>query len=466
MAEPGANPEDKAPGFSSRASAPGRLSLDVLVSYSLPSVGFGFTGLLFVIYLMKFSTDVLLIAPGVIGTLFALSRLWDAISDPLVGYLSDRTHSRLGRRRSWMLAAALPVAVGIWMLWSPPPSLTGVGVVVWMAIALFVYETASTAFFIPYGALGVELTPLYHERTRLFGYRHVISALGLVMGLGAYSFIDQAGDPREAARLMASVGACLVAAFCLYSAWRLPERREYQGRGSSGILRSVSDVLRNPHARRLLIVYFIDSFGAASIGMLVPYVTEYVLNRPDLAAPIILIYFIPQFLFTPLWIRLSKKFGKKVLWLSSMWVSVFGFAALFFIDDGNNPLIWLVPPILGFAGGCAPIVAPSIKADIIDYDEYRTGERKEGAYLAAWNFIRKSAGAVTAFIVGWMLQELDFRPNMEQSEGTKVALRTLFSLIPAVCFAVGALIFSGFEFNEAEHRAVRRAIEEGGDRRE
>jgi GPH family glycoside/pentoside/hexuronide:cation symporter len=432
----------------------------VIVSYGLPSVGFGFTGLLFIIFLMKFSTDVLLIAPAVMGGLIAASRLWDAVSDPVAGYLSDRTQARMGRRRSWMMAASLPVAVGIWMLWSPPTFLSGLGIVAWMAAALFVYETASTAFFIPYGALGVELSRRYHERTRIFGYRHAISALGLVLGVMAYRFITEAENIREAAASMALVGAPLVAVLCLYSAWRLPERKEYQGRGSDAMLRSFVDVFRNRHARRLLAVYFIDSFGVASIGMLIPYVTEYVFQRPDLAMYIVLLYFIPQFLFTPLWLFLSRRVGKKRLWIFSMWGTALGFLALFFIESGDDILIWIVPPLLGMAGGCAPIVAPSIKADIIDYDEYRTGERKEGAYLAVWNFVRKSAGAVTALITGIVLQQLDFKPNQEQTEATKLALRALFSLTPAICYAIGALIFAGFDFNEAEHGEVRRALDE------
>jgi len=447
-------------GRGSDSTGRDRLGLSVVLTYGLPSVGFGFTGLIFMIFLMKFSTDVLLIAPAVMGTLIAVSRLWDAVSDPLAGYLSDRTRSALGRRRSWMLGAGLPVGLGIWMLWSPPLSLSSVEVVVWMAVALFVYETASTAFFIPYGALGVELSSNYHERTRLFGYRHVISALGLLAGVGAYRFIDQAENTREAVATIGLLGAPLVACLCLYTAWRLPERPEYQGRGSPEILRSFADVFRNPHARRLLVVYFIDSFGVASIGMLIPYVTQYVFHQPELASSIILFYFLPQFLFTPLWLRLARRYGKKRLWLCSMWATAAGFAALFFVAEGGSVLIWIVPPLLGLAGGCAPIVAPSIKADIIDFDEYQTGERKEGAYLAVWNFVRKSAGAVTALITGWVLQQFDFQPNQEQAEGAKLALRALFSLTPAVCYALGALVFAGFEFNETEHAEVRRVLDE------
>ena len=192
-------------GAHARSDPNAPLSLGVIVSYALPSVGFGATGLLFIMYLMKFSTDVLLIAPAIMGSLIAVSRLWDAVSDPLAGYLSDRTRARAGRRRSWMMGASLPVGVGIWMLWSPPSALSDLGVIVWMAAALFLYETASTAFFIPYGALGVELSQRHHERTRIFGYRHAVSALGLALGVLAYRFVTEAEDIRAAAASVAAV---------------------------------------------------------------------------------------------------------------------------------------------------------------------------------------------------------------------------------------------------------------------
>ena len=93
-------------------------------------------GTLFATYLMKFSTDVLAIAPAAMGTIIFASRLWDAISDPMAGYLSDRTNSRFGRRRSWLFMAAIPMGLGLIMIWSPPTFIDGVTLIVWMAVAL------------------------------------------------------------------------------------------------------------------------------------------------------------------------------------------------------------------------------------------------------------------------------------------------------------------------------------------
>lgn len=447
--------EPKGPGSASRE----RLSLGVIWIYCLPTVGIGMMGLLFTMYLMKFSTDVLGIAPAAMGTLFALSRFWDAVSDPMAGYLSDRTTAKIGRRRSWMLASALPLAVGIVCLWSPPVGISGITLVLWMAGALLLYETASTAYFIPHGALGVELTPNYHERTRLFGYRHVITALGLLLGLAAFWLIDTAEDTRSAAFWVSVVGGSLIAGLILFSTARLRERTDFQGRGGTAAFASFRDVVRNPHARLLLIVYGIETFGVASIAMLVPYLTEYVFQAKELTIPIIACYFVPQFIFTPFWITLSRRVGKKSLWVFSMAVTACAFSAFFIVPEEPSVWVFILAGLLGLAGGAGAVAAPSIKADIIDFDELETGERKEGAYLAVWNFVRKAAGGLTAIITGFALELADFTPNAEQTETAKLVIRLLFSLVPGGCYAVGTLLFMRFRFNEAEHAEVRAALD-------
>lgn len=435
-----------------------RLAWGVIWAYSLPRISFGIMGLLFGTYFMKFSTDVLLIAPAAIGALLAASRMWDAVSDPLAGFLSDRTQSRFGRRRAWMFFAALPMGLGLIMIWSPPTMLEGIMLVGWMALAMFLYETASTAFFVPHGAIGVELTPNYHERTRLYGWSHVIGAIGSILGLVSLYFMDIADDKRSYAFLLSLVAGITVTTIVLWSTKMLPERTDYQGRGGTNVFRSFWDVFRNPHARLLLFVFAIETFGAASIGLLVPYLMEYVIVGMDgMMVFILLVYTIPQFIFTPMWIRLARKFGKKKIWAFAMWLNAIAFGSFFFAL-GNIPLIWMLTFMVGFASGAGAVVAPSIKADVIDYDEYLTGERKEGTYYAVWNFVRKGAGSLTAIVTGFALQISGFEPNVEQSEEVRLTMRGLFALLPAACYVVGALMFTRFSFNEAEHSEVREAL--------
>lgn len=437
-----------------------QLSVATIWAYCLPAVGVAFPGVLMSIYLMKFSTDVLLVAPAAMGVIFGVGRIWDAISDPVAGYLSDRSSAARGRRRSWMLAAALPVAITTVMIWSPLPGLDGTALVLWMGLALIAYETAMTAFLVPHGALGMELTSNYHERTRLFGYRHVLIAGGSVLGMGGVFLLRTATEPRLTAFLLAAVSGAIVAGTIVFAAARLPERADFQGRGARAIGKSFSDVFRNPHGRLLLAVFAIENFGAASIGMLAPYVMEYLVKAPQFTELFILVYFVPQFALTPIWIRLAKRFGKKNMWVFSMSAMALGYLAMFFIEEGRYALIFGVVALLGLGGGCGSVVGPAIQADVIDYDEYQTGERKEGAYVAIWNFVRKAAAGVTAMMTGFVLQAVGFEPNVEQSENTKLAMRALIGLLPAVCYAFGTLIFLRFGLNEREHAALQRELEQ------
>jgi len=434
------------------------LPAKVLWAYALPSAGLAFMGILFTLHLMKFSTDVQLISPLAMGTLLTAARIWDGVTDPGAGYQSDRTRSLFGRRRSWMIAAAPFLALAMLMLWAPPRALEGAALVLWMAVALLVYETASTAFAIPHGALGVELTPHYHERTRLFGYRHLIGAIGTISGLGAYWILTHSDDSRSVTSWVALAGGSAFLGLVMYAVRRLPERSDARLPSASPAA-SFADVMQNPHARLLVLVYGIENFGSASIGMLPPYVTQYVVNIPDLTVPIILLFSVPQFALTPIWIRLARRFGKKALWKVSMATTAVGFGALTFVPEGPSFAIFALPFLLGVAAGCGAVVSPSVQADVIDYDEYRTGERKEGAYLAVFNLVRKCAAALPAGLTGLALALTGFQPNVEQTESTKLAMRAITGMAPALCYLIGTLLFLRFAFNEAEHTEVRRALD-------
>jgi Na+/melibiose symporter-like transporter len=422
-------------------------------------------GLLFATYLMKFATDVLLIAPAIMGSLIAASRLWDAVSDPLAGYLSDRTKSRFGRRRIWLYCSAVPMGLGLIMMWSPPTLLEGMQLVIWMALALWVYETASTAFFVPYGALGAELTPNYHERTRFFGYVHMIGAIGSLGGLFFVYLLGDAEDKRAMAFTLSMIAGISVTTLVLISTYYLPERADFQGKAMSNPFRSLMDIIRNPHALLLLFVIGIETFGAASIGLLVPYMVDYVIPEENIPfskaiyfPALLATYTVPQFLFAPLWIKLAGTVGKKRLWGLSLWATAGIFVAYYFSLE-YPILIWILSFLLGLVSGVGSVIYPSIQADVIDYDEYLTGERKEGTYLAALNLVRKSAGSVTAFVTGIVLQLVGFEPNVEQSTATQEALRSLFALLPAACYVFGAVAFMRFSLNEGEHDKVRLTIE-------
>jgi GPH family glycoside/pentoside/hexuronide:cation symporter len=442
-----------------------RVSMSIAAAYGAPGIGAGYMYLMLSLYVMKFSTDVLLIAPAVMGAIFSVSRIWDAVSDPLVGYLSDRTGGRFGRRRTWIVGSMVPIAGAFVMVFSPPDSLTGSALTTWMAVAIIGFYSAMTVFFVPHLSLGAELSENYHERSRLFGVRHAFFTFGSILALlSFYALIEaeqqSAQAVRQTARSLALLAAGVMAVLIGVAVSRLRERPDYPGRVNENPFQAFADVWRNPHARLVIVVTFVENIGSAAIGALTLYIAQYVVGAAIWAPAIILCYMAPSTFSVPLWIPLSRRFGKVRLWIFSMLVTGVSFGTVVFLPfvDGVNlklTFISVVAVFAGLAAGCGGTISPSIQGDVIDYDEYMTGERKEGSYFAAWNFVYKSAVGVMLLFTGFVLEFSGFVPNQAQTMTVQVAMVTLYGAFPLVCYVIGALLFTRFKLDEAEHARIR-----------
>ena len=452
------------------AGALERLPAGTVAAYGMPAVGAGYMYLLVGLYVMKFSTDVLLISPLVMGLIFSASRVWDAVSDPLVGYLSDRTRSRFGRRRTWMAASVVPIGALFVMIFAPPPTLTGASLIAWMAVAVIGFYSVMTVFFVPHLSLGAELSTNYHERSRLFGYRHGFFTFGYISSLVTMQlligFEAEGGETVRHWALLLSIPACVgMAALVLFAVAKLRERPEFQGRVGTSPLRAFADVWRNEHSRLLIIVTLIENIGSAAIGALTLYVTQYVVGAPHMGPAVILAYMIPSAFSVPLWIPLSRRIGKVRLWMYSMIGTGLSFGGMFALPflppEWRLGTMFVFAALAGLAAGCGGTVGPSVQGDVIDYDEHLTGERKEGSYFAAWNFVYKSAVGIMLALTGFVLDFSGFVPNQPQALSTQVWIVGLYGLFPLICYAIGAALFSRFKLNEAAYAEIRRKLDGG-----
>ena len=450
-------------GGAAARAASGPVSVQRIFDYNLPAVSMGFMFLLVNMYLMKFATDVLLMAPAVIGTIFGLSRIWDAVTDPLVGFWTDRTQTRMGRRRPWLLGSILPLGLSFYVMWNPPTGLSSMELTAWMAFGVFLFYTAMTIVVVPHQSLGAEISNEPHQRTRIFGGRHAFYVLGSFGALGAMSLMIEAPDVRAMASRISGFTIFVGALFTLWMVWRVPERPEYQGRGGKNPFASYADIFRNRHARLLLIVFLVESLGSATINALTIYVAEYVVGTPAFAPLYILFYMIPSALFVPFWVKVSGRFGKKRIWMFSTFVAGLGFGAMFLLQEGDVVMISVLAAILGFNGSAGSVVAPSIQADVIDFDELETGERKEGAYFAAWNFVYKFGTGLTLMLTGFVLEFSGFVPNAAQGEEALFALKALYGLFPLCCYLFATFLLSRFRLDEAAHERVRKLLDERVD---
>lgn len=434
------------------------VSTSVLLSYSPPVAGL--SGPLFIVqfYFLNFATDVLLLAPLSVGLLFAAGRVWDAISDPIVGTLSDRTQTRLGRRRPWMLAGVPFLMLSFVMIWSPPDLESG-AMYAWATLALFSFYTAYTMYSVPHSALGAELTTDYHERNRIFGANSAAFTFGMLLAFGGMQYVMNAEDSRVAASRLAFGVAALLPFVLLVPPFRLREKVEYQGRGATSSLGAMRDVLANPHARLLLTVQFCQLAGSGVLGLMAPYLMRYVVKRPDLVGVMPGIFVIATILSIPIWVRITRHIGKKTAWIIGLFGSGVSFGMILLVAEGDLALLGVMLCSAGFFVGCGMMVGNSILADVIDWDELRTGERKEGAYSAAWGFAIKSATAIIIVLVSGALQFSDFEANQDQTEGTLWMLRILNGGLPLVMYTIAGFLFMRFALDESAHAEVRAELD-------
>ncbi len=437
-----------------------RVPTSRILTYSAPLLAVFASNALLGLYLLNYSTDVLLLGHALVGTLLLVARVWDAVSDPLAGYLSDRTRSRWGRRRPWFAASALPLGLGIVALWSPPAPLEGPALATWFAVAVLVYYTAYTCFRVPHMAMGAELSRGYHDRTRVFGVMQIVENLGMALGAIGLFFLERADDQRSFAGALSVMVAIGVAVLIGVMTVRIRERSEFQGRGGTSPFTSFRDVLSNPHARLLVVIFFAEQLGFSSMIVLLPYLSDYVLETPGSTAIFAGTTLAAMAASIPVWVRVSRRFGKQPTWLFSALVKILVFAAMFTLQAGDFTELLVLVALFGIFMGSGTVIGPSLKADVIDWDEARTGERKEGSYFATWNFAQKAAGGVAIWIVGTSLAMTGYEPGVTQSEGTLLGIRWLAAALPAGLHVIAGALIYRFSLDEAAHRRAR--AEAGG----
>lgn len=430
-----------------------------LVAYAAPAISTSFVFTAVSLYLLKFSTDVLLLAPATVGLIFAIGRFWDAFTDPIVGHLSDRTKTRLGRRRPWLLASALPVALAYFAIWSPPAFLSDAQLSLWLGVSILGFYTAITAFTVPYTALGAELSSGYHDRTRVFGAKAFGDHIGIVLGAVALLVMENAAAPRTAASSVALVAGALMILCTVWALTTLREPVEHQGRGGNKRPHAAfADVLRNREARILVAVFFLEMLGYQIFVVMLPYVTEYVLETPGSTAYYLFGAILTTLVTLPAWGPLSRRFGKANVWRASLVVKTVVFAGMALVGPGDWLLIGGLTVVFGAATGGGAVLGPSLKADVVDSDEARTGERKEGTFFAAWGLAIKMAVGLAILSSGLLLSGVGFRPNVPQTPEALLGIKAAVSLFPVACHVLAIALLARLRMDQTDHERIRTRI--------
>lgn len=437
------------------------LSLIDKFAYALPAIPLAVIGIPVYVFLPKFYTDTLGLSISSVGVLLMAVRLFDALTDPVIGYLSDRTKAKYGRRKPYMAAGSVGLAVSILFLFSPP-ELTSDLMTAYFGFWLFTLFLFWTIITIPYESLGPELTPDYHERTSLFAFRDGFIIIGTLLAAASPMLADavlesmgRTPGEKERFSLMACGFAPMIVLFTIYSIARIRER--YPGSSSQGLFKGFASVFQNRPFVILITAYTISALGSNLPATMILYYVEYVLQTGN-AEIFLLVYFITGILFIPIWIMISKRIGKKRAWIISMVINTGAFSGVFFLGPGDALIYGVLVFLSGIGFGAGLMLPSSIQADVIDYDQMLTGNRREGRYIGLWSIAKKLAAALGVGIGLVLMGQTGYTPNMVQEESTIIMLRVLYALVPCICNVFAIAIISFYPISEEMHIRIKKKI--------
>ncbi|MEQ8493695.1 MAG: MFS transporter, partial [Gammaproteobacteria bacterium] len=378
-----------------------------LAAFGLLAVPLASGGLPVALYLAPFYARELGLGLTGLGLVLTLIRLSDVVTDPLIGALSDRTPARFGRRGLW-IALGVPVMAGAtWAVFVPP---TAPGLA-YVAISFGLLYLGWTLIGIPLGAWVAELSPDYHERSRLSGARTWGNLLGAllavlapltVVALGRAGIVPFAGADPESLAPTLRVLACLTIALLVVSVpWLLLSvpQPQFAARGRHDLRGGLAVIAANRAFRRLLLSSVCAAVGWHAINTLFVFFATFYLGASQAEWPLILLaYMGAQLVGTPLVVRLAPRFEKHrmVAWLSSVQIALFALVLL--LPPGSWQLYALLTMLTGLLAPVVPVLGPSMAADVIDEDELASGAQRGALFMALWGMADKLAVAIAAAV--------------------------------------------------------------------
>ena len=434
------------------------------------------------IFYAIFLTDAVGLEPRLASVAALMGIVWDAINDPLVGTLSDRVHTRWGRRRPFLLLFSIPFGLGFLLLWWAPPWESQIGLMVHVTLAYMISDSLQTLVSVPFYALTPEMTPDYDERTRLTGFRMFFNLLAsLVAAVLAPVIVDGALAAgftlRQGYLAVAALFGGLAAVPFLVMVFFVRER--FASRGADPLkLRDIAGAAwGNVPFRFATGIYILNWITFDLVGLMLPFILIYWVAGGDLLATtevlgveialesaVLGLMLVTAVVALPLWTWLAGAIGKRLAYMAGMGFWAVVQMLVIFVQPGQVTFILVLGVLAGLSVSTAHVLPDAIFPDVIEWDELRTRRRCEGAYYGLKNFARKLAGAVAVFVglqaLGWFGYQAPppSATHFSQSAETLLTIRVVTGPVGAVLLVSAIMLAWFYPITRQRHARMRRLL--------
>lgn len=422
------------------------------------SIAFPSAGLILplAIFLPPFYTRTLGLGLAEVGLVFMLVRVFDILTDPLMGVVGDRFHSRWGRRRHWLVLALPCLLLGVYMAFMPSGSPTIFYLGAWLAV-LYVGATMKT---ISHQAWAAELSGDYDERSRIAGFNSFAGFAGSLLILLPLAFLEYRGTPAAGREALTFFGIMVMvsAPLCVLAAVTLVGERPTAPAPPIRLLQGLRVVLANPHMRRLLLADAMASMpGAVMAGLFVFYQAE-LLGTAQFNSLALIAFYVGHIFGVPAWVRLSYRLGKHGAFAVDSLCFCATTAMFFFPGQGDVALFIGAMFATGFAHSGLQFLIRAMAADVVDYDNVETGGQRTGLYFALLSITAKIGGALAIGVTYPLLELVGFDAQGGNSDDTRLAFRMIYLTVPVLAMVLAYVSIRGFRLDQHEQAALRAKI--------
>lgn len=409
---------------------------------------------------MIFFTDAALIGPALAGSALMIGKIWDAINDPLFGWITDRTKSRFGKRRVYMLFGAIPLGLSITLLWFVPAGMSQVMTFIWIAGTFMLFDTLWTMTNVPYYAMTSELTDDYDERSSLTVYRMALAVPFYLIGAALTPMIvGFFAVARTGYGFVGIIYGALAALALLISASGLRERTKVvEAKGEANPLKSLKLAFLNKKFVYLCLIYFVTNISFAFAKGLMAYFVQYQLLMKDMISIVMGLMLVCVVISLPIWKKVADKWDKGPAYGVGMGIGALALVLLFFLP--NNPTFWIYPIVVlaGFGFGSNWVFPWAMIADVSDYDRVETGQFRSGIYYGVWGLATKISEALAIAVIGWILAGFGYVANVAQTPNALLGIRLFFCIVPAVCIFIALPFLLKYPITRKGHAKVRARL--------